>query len=62
MAAQPMPGRCRIKGNISRHGNKIYHMPGQQDYKRTSIDLSRGERMFCRPEAAARAGWRPARR
>ncbi len=55
-------GSCRIKGNISRQGKKIYHVPGQRDYERTSIDLSRGERMFCRPEEAARAGWHPAKR
>ncbi|WP_369914253.1 thermonuclease family protein [Xanthomonas sp. NCPPB 3005] len=53
---------CRIKGNISRQGKKIYHVPGQRDYERTSIDLSRGERMFCSSEEAARAGWQPAQR
>jgi hypothetical protein len=62
VAEPPMPGGCRIKGNISRQGKKIYHVPGQRDYERTSIDLSHGERMFCRPEEAARAGWQPARR
>lgn len=56
VAAPTMPGGCRIKGNISRQGKKLYHVPGQRDYERTSIDLSRGERMFCRPEEAARAG------
>lgn len=58
----PMSSGCRIKGNISRQGKKIYHAPGQRDYERTSIDLSRGERMFCSPEEAARAGWQPAKR
>ncbi|WOS42983.1 thermonuclease family protein [Xanthomonas rydalmerensis] len=62
VATPPMPSGCRIKGNISRQGKKIYHVPGQRDYERTSIDLSRGERMFCRPEEAARAGWQPAQR
>lgn len=62
VAAQPSSGGCRIKGNISREGRKIYHVPGQRDYERTSIDLSRGERMFCSPADAMRAGWQPAKR
>ncbi|XQA80074.1 thermonuclease family protein [Xanthomonas sacchari] len=61
-AAPPVSSGCRIKGNISRQGKKIYHVPGQRDYERTSIDLSRGERMFCSPEEAMRAGWKPAKR
>ena len=62
VAAQPAPGGCRIKGNISREGRKIYHVPGQRDYARTSIDLSHGERMFCSASDALRAGWQPAKR
>ncbi|MEN1996385.1 MULTISPECIES: thermonuclease family protein [Stenotrophomonas] len=61
-ATQPAPGGCQIKGNISRQGKKIYHVPGQWDYARTSIDTSRGERMFCSPADAVRAGWQPAKR
>jgi hypothetical protein len=61
-ATQPAPGGCQIKGNISRQGNKIYHVPGQRDYARTNIDTSRGERMFCSPADAVRAGWQPAKR
>ncbi|MCW0411076.1 hypothetical protein NB709_000952 [Xanthomonas sacchari] len=61
-AAPPAPDGCRMKGNISRQGKKIYHVPGQRDYERTSIDLSRGERMFCSAEEAIRAGWQPAKR
>lgn len=62
VATPPMPDGCRVKGNISRQGKKIYHVPGQRDYERTSIDLSRGERMFCSPEEAVQAGWQPAKR
>ena len=62
VAAQPAPGGCRIKGNISGQGKKIYHVPGQRDYARTSIDLSHGERMFCSASDALRAGWQPAKR
>ncbi len=46
-------GQCRIKGNISRSGERIYHVPGGQYYDRTKIDLSKGERWFC-SEAEAR--------
>ncbi|MFF2049775.1 thermonuclease family protein [Stenotrophomonas bentonitica] len=62
VATQPAPGGCQIKGNISRQGKKIYHVPGQRDYARTSIDTSRGERMFCSPADAVRAGWQAAKR
>jgi hypothetical protein len=62
VTTQPAPGGCRIKGNISHQGKKIYHVPGQRDYARTNIDLSRGERMFCSPADAVRAGWQPAKR
>jgi len=62
VATPPGPSGCRIKGNISRQGKKIYHVPGQRDYAQTSIDLSRGERMFCSPDEAMRAGWEPAKR
>ena len=50
--------RCSIKGNISKSGEKIYHMPGQQYYDKTKIDPSKGERWFCTEEEAQAAGWR----
>jgi endonuclease YncB( thermonuclease family) len=65
-AARPAPepqaisGDCAIKGNISASG-QIYHMPHNRDYDATRIDTSRGERWFCTPQEAERAGWRPAR-
>ena len=49
---------CRIKGNISWSGERIYHVPGGQYYKRTRIDPSEGERWFCTEEEAQSAGWR----
>lgn len=55
-------GRCRIKGNIARHGDRIYHMPGQRDYAATRISERRGERWFCTEDEARAAGWRPALR
>jgi endonuclease YncB( thermonuclease family) len=53
--------RCAIKGNISRGGKRIYHMPGQKDYGRTVIDTAAGERWFCNETEAGAAGWRKAR-
>jgi hypothetical protein len=37
---------CRIKGNISGKGAKIYHVPGEANYEATRIDAARGERWF----------------
>lgn len=48
----PVSGSRCIKRNICRQGKKIYHMSGQRDYERTSIDLSRGERLFCSPRGS----------
>nr|WP_088033066.1 thermonuclease family protein [Xanthomonas sp. SHU 199] len=42
VATPPVSSGCRIKGNISRQDKKIYHLPGQRDYERTSIDPSCG--------------------
>ena len=54
---------CDIKGNISHNsGKRIYHVPGDRDYERTRISLSRGERFFCTEAAARAAGWRRAGR
>lgn len=46
---------CLIKGNISRAGERIYHMPGDPFYGRTNA-----EAMFCSEEEAATAGFRRA--
>jgi endonuclease YncB( thermonuclease family) len=65
-ASQNTDGRphpsCVIKGNISRNGNRIYHMPGQRDYARTSINVKNDERWFCTEEEALDSGWRKAQR
>lgn len=53
------PG-CAIKGNLNRSGARIYHMPGQADYARTTIRPDQGERWFCSEAEARAAGWRPA--
>jgi endonuclease YncB( thermonuclease family) len=59
-AAETSPEGCRIKGNISRDGKRIYHVPGQRDYAATRISSGRGERWFCSEGEARAAGWRPA--
>lgn len=62
-AASPEPpGGCRIKGNVNRRGERIYHRPGDRHYRQTRIDPGRGERWFCSADEAERAGWRPAAR
>ncbi|MDQ6436362.1 thermonuclease family protein [Mesorhizobium sp. LHD-90] len=55
-------GGCRIKGNISASGERIYHVPGQEHYARTGISENKGERWFCTADEAVSAGWRPAAR
>lgn len=57
-----MEAGCQIKGNISRSGERINQVPGQQHYDRTRIDESQGERWFCLADDAQAAGWRPAQR
>lgn len=49
-----------IKGNINRKGQKIYHVPGQRDYKKTKIDEEKGEMWFISEEEAEKAGFRKA--
>jgi endonuclease YncB( thermonuclease family) len=64
-AAAPPRGSskgCLIKGNVSKSGEKIYHVPGDPTYEATKIDLSQGEMYFCSEEEAAAAGWRPSMR
>lgn len=60
--AQQLPATCRIKGNISRKGARIFHSPGQTWYEKTVIREADGERWFCSAAQARAAGWRAARR
>lgn len=63
LAAEKRPtGACVIKGNISRRGDRIYHVPTGQYYSRTRIDPGKGERWFCSEREARRAGWRKSKR
>ncbi len=51
---------CDIKGNISRKGQRIFHMPGTGWYAKTKINEAAGERWFCTKQEAQSAGWRKA--
>lgn len=53
---------CPIKGNVSRTGEKIYHLPGQANYDQVVIDPDHGETYFCDEETAVANGWRKAQR
>jgi len=54
---------CNIKGNISvSTGNKLYHLPNMEDYARTNINESKGERWFCSESEAIANGWSKAPR
>lgn len=44
---------CAIKGNHSRRGDYIYHLPGQRYY-----DVTRPEALFCTEREAMAAGFR----
>lgn len=53
----PSP-ECTIKGNISRNGERIYHMSDQHFYPKIVMDAGGGKRWFCTPEEAEAAGFR----
>ena len=52
---QQYSGGCAIKGNHSRRGEWIYHVPGMPYYEQT-----RPEAMFCTEQQAQAAGYRRA--
>lgn len=52
---------CAIKGNISIDtGDKLYHLPGMEDYESTIITPAKGEKWFCTEPEAIAQGWRKA--
>jgi endonuclease YncB( thermonuclease family) len=52
---------CRIKGNISARGERIFHAPGSRSYDGTQVNEAAGERWFCSAAEAVAAGWRAPR-
>jgi len=57
-ASSEQSSSCNIKGNISRKGERIYHVPGQKYYAQTRISIGKGEQWFCSEQEAKAAGWR----
>ena len=55
-------GNCRIKGNISKSGKRIYHVAGGAFYESTRVEPAKGERWFCGEREARAAGWRKSKR
>jgi phosphatidylserine/phosphatidylglycerophosphate/cardiolipin synthase-like enzyme len=51
---------CRNKGNVSRRGERIYHLPADRTYDQVRMDKAHGKRWFCTEEQAVAAGWRKA--
>ena len=52
----------RIKCNIGKGGEKIYHMPFDQQYDRTIIDKIKGECFVSTVEEAVNKGFRRAKK
>ena len=59
---QSASGDCLIKGNISRGGERIYHVPGGAFYESTLLEPAKGERRLCSEREARAAGWRKSKR
>jgi hypothetical protein len=59
-AAEEARGDCRIKGDITVDGARLYHKPGDPAYAWTWISEAAGERWFCSVGEAEAAGWRAA--
>lgn len=54
---------CVIKGNISiGSGDRVYHLPGMEDYESTVISPEKGEKWFCTETEATSLGWQKAPR
>jgi endonuclease YncB( thermonuclease family) len=56
-ADAPTPG-CAIKGNMTRKGECIYHVPGGRYYSTVKMDVGKGKRWFCYETEAEAAGCR----
>lgn len=54
------PSCLSVKANVSKSGEKIYHVPGQANYNNVLIEESKGEAFYCTVEEAEAAGFRAA--
>jgi endonuclease YncB( thermonuclease family) len=57
----PSPN-CAIKGNVSRNGECIYHLPGGRYYNTVKMEKGKGKRWFCSELEAEAAGCRRSRK
>ncbi len=53
---------CRIKGNVNRSGNCIFHQPSSRWYAQIRMSVDKGTRWFCSVDEAKAAGCRETRR
>jgi hypothetical protein len=56
-AAEEARGGCRIKGDITPDGDRVYHRPDDPSYQWVWVDEAAGERWFCSVGDAEAAGW-----
>ena len=49
---------CNVKGMLDEAGERIYVVPTDADYDDVSVDLGKGEQLFCSDEEARHADWR----
>lgn len=57
---QVADANCKVKGNISSKGKKLYFLPGDNNYTGVKIEPSKGEKCFDTAEEAEAAGWQRA--
>jgi endonuclease YncB( thermonuclease family) len=57
-AAEAPTPQCAIKGNVTRSGECIYHVPGGRYYNAVKMDMSKDKRWFCTEAEASAAGCR----
>jgi endonuclease YncB( thermonuclease family) len=49
---------CNVKGMLDGDGERIYLVPTDPHYDDASVDVAKGEQLFCSDEQARHAGWR----
>jgi len=49
---------CPVRGIVDDKGRKIYYVPTDNNYKKITVDDSKGGRLFCSDGEARQAGWR----
>lgn len=58
----PPDPTCVVKGNVNSAGERIYHLPGGNNYDRVIIKPEEGDRWFCTVAEAEQNGFRAPRR